>query len=52
MLPGEDHARNLRRAIACFKDALRIFAPEEATPEHAIVQRNLTLATAELDRIL
>jgi tetratricopeptide (TPR) repeat protein len=52
MLPGGDHITNLRRAIACFRDVLRIFTPEEAASERAIVQRNLTLATAELDRIL
>jgi hypothetical protein len=53
MLPTGDHVENLRRAISCFRDTLRILAREEAgATEVTLVQRNLALATAELDRVL
>lgn len=52
MLPGGDYVTNLRRAIACFTDALQVLTSEDDAPKYALVQRNLTLATAELDHAL
>ena len=47
-LPDGDRAANLRRAIACYEEALRVFTPEAAPRDSAKVLQSLGGAYAAL----
>ena len=47
-LPTGDRAANLEQAIACYREALRIYTPEAAPLDYAMTQNNLGTAYADL----
>ena len=47
-LPTGDRAANLQMAIACYREALRVYTPEAAPLDYAMTQNNLGLAYAGL----
>ena len=47
-LPTGDRAANLKQAIACYEQALRVFTPEAAPFDYATAQNNLGAAYRQL----
>ena len=47
-LPTGDRAENLNKAIACYREALRVYTPEAAPLDYAMTQNNLGTAYSDL----